>query len=283
MNGSPVVKMLEDVQNVNHIILIGEKKCRWCGKNKKISDFYKSSPNKCKSCVNLASKKWKENNRERFNELCKKSRIKNREQVLESGRKYYARNKEKRNVLSREWKKKNERKYKEYMYNYKKENKKEATIYNKEYYKNNIEKEKARAKKYKENNKNKISEILRKWHLANPNKKKEYSDKYYAYNKHKYMDNAKKRRAKLLNAEIEKFSAIEIYERDNWICGICKKPVDKNIKHPHPFSKSLDHIIPLYLGGSHSRDNVQLAHLRCNIKKGTKNDINTRTSKIAIN
>lgn len=56
----------------------------------------------------------------------------------------------------------------------------------------------------------------------------------------------------------------KIGERDNWICNICGKPVDKNLKYPDPMSPSLDHIIPLSKGGKHSEDNIHIAHLRCN-------------------
>lgn len=47
-------------------------------------------------------------------------------------------------------------------------------------------------------------------------------------------------------------------------CGICKKAIT------HPETATIDHIIPLSVGGKNSRDNVQLAHPRCNRKKGDK-------------
>lgn len=78
------------------------------------------------------------------------------------------------------------------------------------------------------------------------------------------------RRAKNRGAVVESFKKKEIFERDNWKCGLCGKPVNKRLKHPDPGSASLDHIIPLSRGGSHTRDNVQLAHLRCNCSKNNK-------------
>jgi 5-methylcytosine-specific restriction endonuclease McrA len=33
---------------------------------------------------------------------------------------------------------------------------------------------------------------------------------------------------------------------------------------------SVDHIVPLSLGGPHTLDNAQLAHLRCNAIKGNR-------------
>lgn len=62
----------------------------------------------------------------------------------------------------------------------------------------------------------------------------------------------------------QRFKPIDIYERDKWSCGICHRKVNRNLKHPNPMSPSLDHIIPIALGGLHERKNVQIAHLSCN-------------------
>ena len=69
---------------------------------------------------------------------------------------------------------------------------------------------------------------------------------------------------------VERFKAIEIYERDGWRCGICGKRVNEKLKAPHRMSPSLDHIIPISKGGMHERKNVRLAHYGCNSKKGAR-------------
>ena len=66
------------------------------------------------------------------------------------------------------------------------------------------------------------------------------------------------------------FKRIEIYERDGWICQLCKKAVNPKLTFPHPACASLDHVIPLSRGGGHKTTNVQLAHLRCNTSRGNK-------------
>lgn len=54
-------------------------------------------------------------------------------------------------------------------------------------------------------------------------------------------------------------------------CGICGKPVDFSYKAPHPLSPTVDHIIPVSLGGHPSDlDNLQLAHRCCNREKSNK-------------
>lgn len=55
------------------------------------------------------------------------------------------------------------------------------------------------------------------------------------------------------------------------ICAICGKPVDKTLKSPHPLSATVDHIIPIDLGGHPSDlNNLQLAHRCCNREKSNK-------------
>ncbi|MBQ3979964.1 MAG: HNH endonuclease, partial [Lachnospiraceae bacterium] len=54
------------------------------------------------------------------------------------------------------------------------------------------------------------------------------------------------------------------------ICQICGKLIDWNAisgKHIRRMYPTVDHIIPLSRGGSHTWDNVQLAHMMCNAGK----------------
>lgn len=80
----------------------------------------------------------------------------------------------------------------------------------------------------------------------------------------------KARRARETTTSVEVFTRIAVYERDGWVCGICKATVDPELKHPDPMSASLDHVVALSNSGTHTLDNVQCAHLRCNIQKGNR-------------
>ena len=82
--------------------------------------------------------------------------------------------------------------------------------------------------------------------------------------------NYHKRRALKAGAEAVDFSPVDVFERDGWVCGICCEPVDPDLAWPDPRSASLDHIVPLSKGGSHSPDNAQCAHLVCNVSKGNR-------------
>lgn len=77
-----------------------------------------------------------------------------------------------------------------------------------------------------------------------------------------------KLRAEEAGVEYVAFDRLSIFDRDGWICGICDDPVDRAMEYPDPMSVSLDHIIPLSKGGSHTPENVQCAHLDCNLRKG---------------
>lgn len=64
----------------------------------------------------------------------------------------------------------------------------------------------------------------------------------------------------------------ELARRDGMACGICGKRVNLSLSRkspPHPMSASVDHIVPLSEGGTHSWENVQLAHWICNVRKGS--------------
>lgn len=61
---------------------------------------------------------------------------------------------------------------------------------------------------------------------------------------------------------------LEVFEADDWICQLCFRPVNRRLRQPNWWCATLDHIIPLSMGGTHTRDNVQLAHKRCNEAKG---------------
>lgn len=62
----------------------------------------------------------------------------------------------------------------------------------------------------------------------------------------------------------------EVARIHRWVCGICASPIDQQLRYPDPGSLSLDHVLPLALGGAHALGNVQPAHLMCNIRKGAQ-------------
>ena len=83
-----------------------------------------------------------------------------------------------------------------------------------------------------------------------------------------------RRRINLMRASgpVESFTAAEIGERDGWVCGICQdvgRLVDPRPTAPRALSPSIDHIIAVSAGGTHTRTNVRITHLWCNTERNS--------------
>jgi len=52
-------------------------------------------------------------------------------------------------------------------------------------------------------------------------------------------------------------------------CNLCHTPVDLELRHPHPGSFNVDHIVPKALGGTNTWGDVWLAHKGCNSQKNS--------------
>lgn len=127
------------------------------------------------------------------------------------------------------------------------------------------------------------------YRAANPEKSKAEGSKYYANNAEIKREKAKafneawrkanpdkvnakeaRRRALKLSAFVEDVSLDVVIEIHGASCVVCKSGIDLSLRHPHPMSKSLEHVIPLARGGEHSYENCAPSHLRCNLSKGVK-------------
>lgn len=83
---------------------------------------------------------------------------------------------------------------------------------------------------------------------------------------HTYQERVRKRGV----APVERFDRAEIFQRDGYFCGICGLPTDPAADPMAPCAPSLDHIVPISLGGGHTKANTQCAHRLCNIRKGNR-------------
>lgn len=77
-------------------------------------------------------------------------------------------------------------------------------------------------------------------------------------------------KARFYGGDVSPVDRLAVFDRDGWVCQLCGEPVDPDLKGPDPQCASLDHIVPLSLGGDHSMENTQLAHLGCNASKGNR-------------
>lgn len=65
----------------------------------------------------------------------------------------------------------------------------------------------------------------------------------------------------------ERIERLLLFKRDGWICHLCSEAIDPNCRFPDSLSASVDHIVPLSMGGTHTYDNVAASHLGCNARK----------------
>lgn len=161
--------------------------------------------------------------------------------------------KEARRIYDRAYRNANAKKVKAQRKAYREANLEKAKLWQKTYRDAHPEEVKAQRKAYNKANKEKMNAQNRASRKAKPEKTR---------------DQNRKRRALKRTTRVERISEKIVYLRDGGICQHCKKRVDKKLKNRHPMSASLDHIVPLSKGGTHTYNNVQLAHLGCNVSKG---------------
>ena len=137
----------------------------------------------------------------------------------------------------------------------------------KAWYEANPERMKLLKKAWYEANREKVKAYMKIWTKANPEKRKTSYERYKKANPEIAREASRKHKALKRTTQVQAINEKEVYLRDGWICQLCHKRVDKRFKHPNPMCASLDHIVPLSKGGTHTYKNVQLAHLGCNLNK----------------
>jgi len=107
-------------------------------------------------------------------------------------------------------------------------------------------------------------------HIAKGMCRNHYRQARYAGGDPRYQgggENNARGRARRNGVAYEPINRIEVFDRDGWICGICREPVDRDLTYPDRMSASLDHVVPITRGGPHLYSNVQCAHFTCNSSK----------------
>ena len=81
---------------------------------------------------------------------------------------------------------------------------------------------------------------------------------------------AHRRRAQYGGGKVGRPRRFRVLERDEFCCALCGCPLDMEAPFPEPMSATVDHIVPVSLGGAHTEDNMQAAHFFCNTAKGAR-------------
>ena len=101
----------------------------------------------------------------------------------------------------------------------------------------------------------------RRWNGENLEKSRGYSKAWRASHPDAARAQGARRRMSERLAFVEVVRKAEIYERDGGKCQMCRKALTLR-------TATLDHIVPLSLGGAHSRVNVRLTCRSCNSRRG---------------
>lgn len=105
-------------------------------------------------------------------------------------------------------------------------------------------------------------EYRRRWRKKNP----EYFLDYRRKNRGAFEEYRARRGERLLAGATENWSVYDLVDRDGLRCYLCN--TDTVWDHPDKrFRPSVDHVIPLSLGGSNTLNNLRVAHMACNSKK----------------
>jgi 5-methylcytosine-specific restriction endonuclease McrA len=99
--------------------------------------------------------------------------------------------------------------------------------------------------------------------VRNLEKEKAASREYRRKHPEKVREMTARRRALKKATQREPIDYNIIIARDGYICHICGSLVA-------PEELQFDHIIPLSRGGTHTYENIAVAHATCNHKKGAR-------------
>lgn len=88
----------------------------------------------------------------------------------------------------------------------------------------------------------------------------------------KHHGESHRQRAIRLGVQHERVERMKVFEAANWRCQICDIETPRTLlrDHKHLSAPTLDHVIPLSLGGSHTYSNCQCLCRLCNGRKGNR-------------
>lgn len=184
-------------------------------------------------------------------------------QTKEQRHEYYLRNKARIIARNKEWKSRNKDKVAAQSVRYRKKHPDAAKAASASWQKRNPDKCRAYSEKYRKLHPGAAYASSRKWILANPEKHRQMMRPLAVKYNHQ-------RRAMEKSRPYDKSIDMKsLGDRDGWTCHICGEPAPESYSEKH-LRPTIDHILPISRGGSHTWDNVKTAHLGCNQRKNCK-------------
>jgi 5-methylcytosine-specific restriction endonuclease McrA len=131
----------------------------------------------------------------------------------------------------------------------------------------NAEVKKARDAAYRAEHQDEIRAYQERWREENRDYLRHKATEWMKANPERVLEIQRRRRARKRGATI---GEVDLGALWTGFCGLCDSPLHRFYRAPHPESASIDHIVPLALGGAHAQHNLQWAHLVCNYRKGAR-------------
>jgi hypothetical protein len=185
----------------------------------------------------------------------------NGEQIKNTRRNYYLKNKEKLSVKKKEYYQKNREKVLTQVKKYGKKNSKKL-----------VEKRKLEKAEYYLKNKEKILKINKEYRDNNKEKEKQRHKRWGKENKEKKRAAWRRREATRRGNIVEKYSESEVLTKYGTDCYLCLKPINLNAPRKcglsgWEYGLHIEHVIDIALGGSDTLANVRPSHAICNLTK----------------
>jgi 5-methylcytosine-specific restriction endonuclease McrA len=221
------------------------KVCIKCNERKEYSEFHKRDTakdgyrNDCKACVSARSKGYYQANPDKYKNKASQWREENSERKA---------------AADRAWQEANPEKVAEYRRRTRQAHKAERAAYNRGWIQNNAERSQAYHKQYRADNRDKLTESRRAWREAN-------KSKVLAYDRD--------RRARVRNQVG--------YIKPGYWEAVLRFYGGKCLKCGTTEDLTLDHVIPLSLGGLHELRNFQILCGSCNYSKQARSCADYRT------
>lgn len=178
----------------------------------------------------------------------------------------------------REWRRRNQEKVRQYQATYEKANRDKRIAYrdaNRErdnersraYYAANREKVRSRQAEWTRENQDKKKALDAAYRAANREKIRAYRKAYGVENRERIAGYDARRRARIADTST---GPVDLEALWTGRCDVCGSEMSRDVKWPDPDFASIDHVIPLSRGGTHTQGNLQWAHLSCNQRKAAR-------------
>ncbi len=158
------------------------------------------------------------------------------------------------------WRSKNRDKWASYSKKWRLNNKEHVKEYSRKYELIRKESRRISGKIWRAANREKVKEKNRIWFI----KKAGYWKEYAKNNPLVQINSAHKRRAKMETTDISYKWLRELFKENN-LCKLCG--IEMHGNGMEMTGKTLDHIIPLCMNGTHTKDNVRVICRKCNLTR----------------